>query len=201
LLLFIKNDEILKSTHRWVYEMNLIQKAREFAKKQHGNKKRKCNEDKFYYMHPYAVARQLQKFGHYKDKKNIIAAAYLHDVIEETGIGYKELKTLFNVQVADLVKELTSDAAKYKDANENKGYLAKGKYLTNKLNNMSENARVIKLADREDNVSSLSECSPSFATRYAKETQYILNHIEFEPNRVEKQLIKSIWKSIRPFLT
>lgn len=180
--------------------MSLIKKAKEFAKKQHGEDKRKYGEKKPYCTHPYAVAERLQQIKTYKNNEIVIAAAYLHDIVEETNAEYEELKSLFNERIANLVNELTSDPLKYSDDEKQSKYLAKAKYLTNKINKMSEDARVIKLADREHNVSTLAVCPQSFAQRYAKETQYILNHLKFNPNEAEKQLIESIWKYIRPFL-
>lgn len=180
--------------------MNLIKKAKKLAKEKHGGDKRKYDEKKDYYSHPQGVAKRLQQFKSYKHNQEVIAAAYLHDILEETNMKYKELKSLFNEQIADLVKELTSDSSKYSNTGDESKYLAKAKYLTDKINNMSEDARVIKLADRTDNVSDLSAAPQSFSDRYAKETGYILTHIQFIPNEVEKQLIESIWKYIRPFL-
>jgi len=180
--------------------MNLINKARKVAKKQHGDKRRKCGDKKLYYTHPFAVADRLQDFKRYRNNDNVIAAAYLHDTLEDTPMDYQGLKDQFNEKIADLVRELTSDSAHYNFKEGDSGYLAKAKYLTNKINKMSEEARVIKLADREDNVSSLSKCSPSFANRYAKETQYILTHLTFEPNKTEKQLITLIWEHITQYL-
>lgn len=133
--------------------MNYIKKAKMLAKEKHGEEKRKYGEEKYYYTHPYKVAKGLKKFECYKNNENVIAAAYLHDILEETDIKYEELKSLFNIRIANLVLELTSDSSKYSNKDDKSKYLAKAKYLTNKINNMSEDARVIKLADRKHNVS------------------------------------------------
>lgn len=176
--------------------MNLIEKAKKFAKKEHGKNRRKYGSREYYYTHPYAVAERLKKFKEYRNDENILAAAYLHDILEETDIKYEDLKAQFNITIANLVKELTSDVSKYVG----NGDLAKGKYLANKINNMSNNARLIKLADREHNVSNLPACPDSFTERYSRETQYILNHLNFKPNNIEKELIDSIWNYIKPYL-
>jgi (p)ppGpp synthase/HD superfamily hydrolase len=180
--------------------MDLKEKARKVAKEQHGNKRRKYGEKELYYNHPFGVAERLEEFDEYRINENIIAAAYLHDTIEDTPMDYEALKAQFNEKIAELVRELTSDSSKYNSNKEDSKYLAKAKYLTDKINKMSKEARIIKLADRENNVSSLSECSVSFAHRYAKETEYILTHLDFEPNKSEKKLIALIREHITQYL-
>ncbi|MHA1601968.1 MAG: hypothetical protein ACTSUI_03060, partial [Promethearchaeota archaeon] len=91
------------------------------------------------------------------------------------------------------VKELTSNK-------KDEQLIGKAQYLTNKINNMSDFARLIKFADREHNVSDLSKEFDSFSSRYAKETLYILNHLNFVPNQDELILIESIRKKIDPFI-
>lgn len=183
--------------------MDIILRAKEFAKKKHGDIKRKYTPEP-YYSHPFAVAARLKAFDKYKNNDAVLAAAYLHDILEDTLTTYEELLEKFNTKIADLVQELTSNKEYYNDTNEDmepSKPSAKAQYLTDKINNMSKDARIIKLADREHNVSQIADAPNTFIKRYTKETQYILEHLHFEPNKEEQDLINSIWEKIRPFLT
>ncbi len=179
--------------------MDLIEKAKTFAKLKHGKDQRKYTNE-LYYTHPFAVVDRLKTFNKYKNNKTILAAAYLHDTLEDTDTTYDELKYNFNKEIADLVQELTSDKKQYKNNKNETDYKAKAQYLTKKINNISKEARIIKLADREHNVSTMSGAPHSFIERYTKETQYILENLKFKPDTEEKELINSIWKKIRPYL-
>ena len=57
--------------------------------------------------HPVAVARLLDGAG-YGDEA--IAAALLHDVVEDTGEGFAEIDADFGAEVADIVDAMTEDA-------------------------------------------------------------------------------------------
>jgi guanosine-3',5'-bis(diphosphate) 3'-pyrophosphohydrolase len=180
--------------------MDLITKAKKFAKEKHGNDTRKFS-NKFYYTHPFSVADRLKKFKKVKNNENILAAAYLHDTLEDTETTSKELRREFNEKIANLVIELTSDKENYKNNEDRTDHLAKAKYLTDRINNMSRDARLIKLADREHNVSDIPNASESFIKRYMEETHYILEHLQFKPNKEEKALIDSIRNKIQPYLS
>lgn len=78
--------------------------------------------------------------------------------------------------------------------------MAKAKYLTEKINNMTKEARIIKFADRENNVSDLSMDHIEFSLKYAKETKYILDHIDIIPDLGEEEIIQSIRDKISPYL-
>jgi len=180
--------------------MDIINKAKKFAKLKHGNDKRKFTNE-LYYTHPFAVVERLKTFNKYKNNETMLAAAYLHDTLEDTKTTYHELKHIFNKEIANLVLELTSNKEEYTNKQNKTNHSIKAQYLTKKINNMSKNARIIKLADREHNVSSISGAPSSFVKGYTKETKYILENLKFEPDPEENQIINSIWKKIRPYLT
>jgi len=177
--------------------MNIIQKAHIFAKRKHADKKRKFSGE-LYYSHPVSVAERLMGFDELKDDMEVIASAYLHDILEDTESTYEEIVREFNRDIADIVAELTSDEDLYKGDPEHKAR-KKGDYLARKISQMSDKARLVKLADRENNVSDLDVCGSEFAERYARETKIILDQIQAK-NEIEKTLIDSIWDYIEPFL-
>ena len=112
---------------------------------------------------------------------------------EDTDTSYYELKENFNQNIADLVQQLTNDKHEAQ-------ILGKDKYITKKINSMTERARLIKFIDREDNVKEIINTPKEFQKRYANETAYILNHLEFHPSENENKVIKRIWQKISPFI-
>lgn len=80
--------------------MNIKQKAKEFAIKAHNGQRRKSDKEKPMIIHPIDVANILSEYG-YDD--NVIAAGYLHDVLEDTKYTKEDLLTEFNEDVVSLV--------------------------------------------------------------------------------------------------
>lgn len=80
--------------------MNIKQKAKEFAIKAHNGQRRKSDNEKPMIIHPIDVANILSEYG-YDD--NVIAAGYLHDVLEDTKYTKEDLLTKFNEDVVSLV--------------------------------------------------------------------------------------------------
>lgn len=125
-----------------------------------------------YVKHPERVAAFVQKFKKSHNLDVLIAAAYLHDTIEDTDTTHEDLEKMFGALIASLVKELTSD----KDEISKVG---KDNYLANKMAKMSSWALAIKLADRLDNVKDITTAkTPEWRAKYAAETNQILNYIE-----------------------
>ena len=83
----------------------MIRKAAEFAAKIHENATRKGSNVP-YIVHPREVAAITAAIT---GDPEIIAAAYLHDVIEDAGVGYEELCGEFGKRVADMVLEESED--------------------------------------------------------------------------------------------
>ena len=163
--------------------------ARLFAQEKHKGQVRKISGLP-YFTHPEAVAMRVKELGGSEDS---IAAAYLHDVVEDTNATLDEIAKNFTPHIASLVAELTSDKEECKR-------IGKAIYLTKKIDAMSEEARLVKLADREHNVSDLAKGKNEFARRYSQETHHILGHVSFVNNATEEELEGSILDKIRPFL-
>lgn len=150
--------------------MNVIDKALEFASEMHYGQKRQFTDD------PYIEhLRQTAEFVYemYKDVTlEDYAAALLHDVIEDTEIPEEMMRSSFGDYITDLVMELTIN----EQEKEEKG---KKVYLAEKLNEMSEKAFNIKIADRLSNIIGLLDLRipKDFVKWYTKETDYILQHL------------------------
>jgi len=118
-----------------------------------------------YITHPVAVAEILADMQ--LDHESI-AAALLHDVIEDTATTQKELKEQFNSTVADLVQGMTKLAkVDYKNKEQ-----AQAENIRKMLIAMSKDFRVmlIKLADRAHNMRTLQSLRPEKRFRIAQET-------------------------------
>ena len=145
--------------------------ALEFARKKHMGQMRKNNTPVEYINHPINVANLVKKYAYNKENINdLVSAAYLHDTLEDTCATYAELMCNFGNVISNLVKELTNNEVLKKE-------MGKTKYLSMKMTKMSDDALIIKLCDRLDNVSSLYDTNKAFIDKYLKETISILNYI------------------------
>lgn len=119
----------------------LVQKARRFARKRHRGQ---LDDDKLSYfdVHVRIVGDIIKKVA--RDPE-IVAAAYLHDTLEDTDTTYEELKKEFSERVAELVFELTHLGTK------ESGYISP--------NLKSRDAIMIKFADRLSNISRMGSWS------------------------------------------
>jgi (p)ppGpp synthase/HD superfamily hydrolase len=82
--------------------------ACELAEAAHSGQLRKRGGGEPYVAHPFAVAERLQQAGFGED---ILAAAILHDVVEDSEIGGEELAARFGARVGELVTALTDDTS------------------------------------------------------------------------------------------
>ncbi len=123
----------------------MIQKAAEFAAKAHEGTFRKGNRIP-YIFHPMEVALLVSQMTSDQD---VIAAAYLHDVLEDTEVPASELERLFGSRVLWLVQAETEDKTRtWKERKEHTvrrlpGEPREVKILTlaDKLSNMRDTAR------------------------------------------------------------
>ncbi len=86
----------------------MIRKAAEFAKKAHGGAVRKGSSIPYIY-HPMEVALSVALMT---SDESLIAAAYLHDVLEDTAVTAQELEEQFGKRVLGLVLAETEDKSK-----------------------------------------------------------------------------------------
>lgn len=86
--------------------MDMKEKAKLFAIKAHKGQIRKSDKEKPMIIHPINVANILSEYG-YDD--NVVAAAYLHDVIEDTKYTKEDLLKEFNEDIVSLVLGATEE--------------------------------------------------------------------------------------------
>ena len=138
-------------------------KAYEYAEKAHANQKRASGEP--YFIHPCAVADILMELG--LDAATI-AAALLHDVIEDTQSTAEDIKREFGDEVLDLVSGVTKlEKIVFKSQED-----AEAENFRKIFVAMAKDMRVIiiKLADRLHNMRSLNFLSYERQQRMASET-------------------------------
>jgi (p)ppGpp synthase/HD superfamily hydrolase len=120
----------------------LWMKAASYAAHKHRHQIRRDGKTP-YIAHPFRVAMIVRDLFETNDEE-VIAAALLHDTIEDTATDYDDVKEFFGVRVADMVSALTKDM-RLPDAKRESEYdrqLAEGPW----------EARLIKLADVYDNI-------------------------------------------------
>ena len=144
-------------------DREMLIKAYYFAEKAHANQKRASGEP--YFIHPCAVAEILVGLG--LDAATI-AAALLHDVIEDTSVTEEDIRRTFGEEVLTLVSGVTKlDKIKFTSYEEEEAENFRKIFVA-----MAKDIRVIiiKLADRLHNMRSLNFLSEERQQRMAKET-------------------------------
>ena len=152
-------------------EKAFIKSVYDFAWNAHKNQKRESGEP--YIQHPLNVALTLTKMN--LDTETI-AAALLHDVIEDTPLTLNEIENKFGKTVGFLVNGVTKlDKIKYG------GMEGKAENLRKMFFAMAKDIRVvlIKLADRYDNMQTLDYLSKDKQQRIALETLEIYAPIAY----------------------
>jgi GTP pyrophosphokinase len=153
-------SEIKKFPER--YDREEVERAYLAAKKYHAGQMRRAGEP--YLCHPLRTAVTVARF---QIDTPTVQAALLHDVAEDTSCSIEEIKKEFGEEVAFLVNGVTKlGHVKYRGVEEEVENLRKMMLA------MSEDIRVIlvKLADRFDNMQTLSALPPEKQRRIALET-------------------------------
>ncbi|MGQ0486526.1 MAG: RelA/SpoT family protein [Hyphomicrobiales bacterium] len=145
---------------------DLLNRAYVYAMKAHGNQKRASGEA--YFNHPLEVAAILTEM---KLDDATIAAALLHDTVEDTETTHQEIEEKFGKEIASLVDGLTKIAKLDLVTTE----ATQAENLRKLLLAMSRDVRVllVKLADRLHNMRTLDHVKPDKRIRIAQETMDI----------------------------
>ena len=158
-------EELLASieTYNSGVDRDLIRRAFAYAERQHRGQLRRSGED--FIHHPYGVARICAEL--HLDEQTI-AAALLHDVVEDTETEVDELRSEFGTEIAQLVEgvtKLTRTQFKSREQAEAENY-------RKMIVAMAHDVRVIliKLADRLHNMRTSEYWGKQTQIRKAKET-------------------------------
>ena len=155
----IRLTEKLKSLDTQnVLDFELINKAIYWARKYHGDQKRKSGEP--YYSHPLEVAYMISE---YKLKTDIIAVSILHDIVEDTEVTVEMIEGTFGQRIAEMVDRLTRDRP-------NGTKLSVEEILNNAYHLKDKEVLLIKLFDRLHNIQTIKSQSPEKQEKICKET-------------------------------
>lgn len=147
-------------------DYTLFAKAIVFACEQHrGQKRTEADGEVDYVVHPIRVAEHLRRLAGVDDIE-ILCAAVLHDTIEDSGTRYDELAESFGDRVAAIVAELTNDSRLPK--------ASRHEDMIRRAATMSREAKMIKLADRYDNMLSVTTADRGKRHRILEETPRLL---------------------------
>ena len=147
-------------------DMDLVERAYRYADEKHKSQLRKSGEP--YIIHPLAVAEIVAEMGLDTDA---IAAALLHDCLEDTDASFEELSRMFSHTIAELVEGVTKlTRVQYSTMEEQQMENLRKMFMA-----MSKDIRVIliKIADRLHNTRTLQFQTPAKQISKSMETMEI----------------------------
>jgi (p)ppGpp synthase/HD superfamily hydrolase len=141
----------------------LLLQAIAFAAHKHRDQRRKDDKASPYINHPVTVALLLAEVGHITDV-SVLAAAILHDTLEDTDTTVDELNRVFSPVVRKLVEEVTDDEGVSK--------IKRKRLQIEHAKHLSPGAALIKLADKTANVLDVTNAPPADWSR-ARRREYL----------------------------
>jgi (p)ppGpp synthase/HD superfamily hydrolase len=161
-----------------------------FAVLRHKDQKRKAaNRTTIpYVVHPLAVAQILCEIG--INDEDVLIAAVLHDTLEDTKTTPEELRFKFGDRVLGIVQECTDDPTLDREAQR----LMQVKSAPHK----SYPAKLVKCADKTDNMRDLVRCPPGWETwkirKYAEQGRAVVQALN-SANELPQALISAFWNA------
>lgn len=142
-------------------------RARLFATDKHSRGQPRKYTFEPYITHPRNVVGIVRTVPH---SEEMLAAAWLHDVVEDCGVKGADIWNLFGSKVAFLVMQLTDISMSWQGSRKER------KAIDRKHTSLAcAAAKTIKLADLIDNSSSIMEHDPKFAKVYLAEKRLLLD--------------------------
>src|SRR5690625_188415 len=114
--------------------------AREFATKAHQGQSRKSSNAP-YITHPIRVAERLEQEGF---SNELVCAAYLHDVVEDTPYEIEDIEEIFGEKIAHLVTAHTEDKTK--------SWTERKQHTIETVGEAEKEIKYLIVADRLDNL-------------------------------------------------
>ena len=145
-----------------------IRRAIQFAARKHHGQMRVAHGGLPYIIHPFTVALLVAEDGAHDD---VVAAALLHDTIEDTATTREEIASAFNERVAELVVAVSE--VREQDGREIGWRERKDSYLA-LLARSADDALLIAMADKVDNIESRLD-------EYEREGETFFTHFS-QPN-------------------
>jgi len=152
-------------------EHNLVVLAEDYATRAHARiDQRRKYSNQPYDVHLRSVARLVAEVT---SDEQMIAAAWLHDTVEDTPATFRDIEQVFGPDIARLVAELT-DVSRPGDGNR----AARKAIDRDHLAAASDRAKTVKLADLIDNCRDICRHDPRFARVFADEMEALLVVLE-----------------------
>lgn len=177
-------DESLRESNS--IEKDIVSRAAEFARRAHAvdDQRRKYTGEP-YIVHPERVAAIVSTVT---SDEVMIAAAWLHDVVEDTSVKIDEIVAKFGAEVAEVVNSVTKVVDGKKIGRE-KAALINIKHAAEG----SSRAQTVKLADVIDNTSDIVDHEPEFAIVYLREKKMLLELLtegNHELHRIAEDIVR-----------
>ncbi|MFI5385618.1 MAG: HD domain-containing protein [Fimbriimonadales bacterium] len=158
----------------------LVHKALKRAVKAHKKQDRDGEAPLPYATHPVDVLNLLRYDAEVTDEE-ILAAALLHDTLEETDEELEDIEADFGSRVARIVQELTRQEPDRAGLSPEEIWQIRTQSMLEEIDRMGSEAKLIKLADRASNLrSALLTRTGDGLNRYVRQSQLIIEHIDRE---------------------
>jgi (p)ppGpp synthase/HD superfamily hydrolase len=132
-------------------DTTLLLRAADFAARRHRKQKRKGSTGEPYINHPIAVAELIASVGRVTDAITL-AAALLHDTVEDTDATVEDIEREFGPDIRGVVAELSDDKS-LPSAERKRLQIVNAP-------NASRRAKIVKLADKSVNVADITRDPP-----------------------------------------
>ena len=160
-------------------DCTLIDESIYWAKKYHGDQKRKSGEP--YYSHPLEVAYMVSD---YKLNTSVIVTSILHDIVEDTEVTTEMILDTFGWRIAEMVDRLTRDRP---DGSK----LSVREILNNAYDKQDKEVLLIKIIDRLHNIQTIGSMSDKKIEKTITETltSFLTSSIYLGLLKVEQQFL------------
>jgi (p)ppGpp synthase/HD superfamily hydrolase len=182
-------------------EKDILEKVKAFADNAHGDQMRKYSNER-YIVHPVRVMEICEQ---YTNDVTVLAAALLHDVLEDTAVGKRELGNFLSgimekeqaSRTLELVDQLTDVFIKadYPALNRR----ARRSREAERLSKVSPDAQTVKYADIIDNTRDIAKDETDFALTYLRECQQLLQSISDGNPDLYERAVNTVNESLREY--
>lgn len=138
-----------------------------------------------YILHPIRVAAAFAM--HPLAEENSLAAAYCHDLIEDTPQNYSAIEIVLGKRVADIVQQLTNPSKGSKLPRAERKNMDRAH-----LRGVERVSKVIKMFDRIDNLNEMVNAPTDFKMIYAEESLSLLEAIGDADKELAQKLRSSV---------
>jgi len=162
---------------------DLVFRALKYAENAHRGQQQRKYDMGSYIQHPIAVAGMMINL---QQTESGVAAALLHDVIEDCGKTAQEIEIQFTPYVARLVEGMT-------DTDKNGNRATRKRRYADKIGAIEDpELHTLKVCDLIDNAPSIITYDPGFAKVFIAEITYLLTKLTLADQRAVKILTKII---------